>query len=66
MGYALSALPEDNDVPWQRVVNAQGKISTRSMPDLPNPQAELLEEEGIHFENDKIDLARYRWQAESS
>ena len=66
VGYALSALPEANDVPWQRVINAQGKISTRSMPDLPNPQAELLEAEGIHFEDGKIDLGRYRWEGPST
>ncbi len=27
VGYALAALPQGNDVPWQRVINSQGKIS---------------------------------------
>ncbi len=27
VGYALSATPQQSDVPWQRVINAQGKIS---------------------------------------
>src|SRR5256714_9692041 len=27
VGWALSALPEDNDVPWWRVINAAGRIS---------------------------------------
>jgi len=29
VGWALSALPEDNDVPWWRVINAAGRISFR-------------------------------------
>ena len=27
VGYALAALPAGSDVPWQRVINHQGKIS---------------------------------------
>jgi len=30
VGWALSALPEDNDVPWWRVINAAGRISLSS------------------------------------
>ncbi len=29
VGYALHALDEDSDVPWQRVVNARGRVSSR-------------------------------------
>jgi len=28
VGYALSALPEGNDVPWQRVINAKGRSAS--------------------------------------
>lgn len=56
VGDAMAACPAD--VPWQRVINAQGKISDR-----PGAQRQrrLLEEEGIVFVNDKIDLKRYQW-----
>ena len=27
VGYAMAALPDDTRVPWQRVVNAQGRVS---------------------------------------
>ena len=27
VGYAMAAVPEGLDVPWQRVINAKGKIS---------------------------------------
>lgn len=57
VGDAMSASP--SDVPWQRVINAQGKISDR-----PGAQRQrrLLEEEGVIFANDKVDLKTYQWQ----
>lgn len=62
VGYALAALPADNDVPWQRVINAQGKISLRADSQGNSRQRQLLEEEGVHFDaQSSIDLARYRW-----
>ncbi len=30
VGYAMAALTFDTDVPWQRVINRQGKVSLRS------------------------------------
>ncbi|HJR35518.1 MAG TPA: MGMT family protein, partial [Gemmatimonadales bacterium] len=32
VGYAMHALPSGTTVPWQRVVNAQGKVSRRRVP----------------------------------
>jgi len=32
VGYALHALPDGSDVPWQRVVNVQGRVSPRASP----------------------------------
>lgn len=63
VGYALHALPERNDVPWHRVVNAQGRISPRSdrmgREDL---QRLMLEDEGIRFSRDGVlSLSRYQW-----
>lgn len=48
------------DVPWQRVVNAQGKISVRG--DSENQQRDLLEEEGVQFDaRSRIDLRQFGW-----
>jgi methylated-DNA-protein-cysteine methyltransferase-like protein len=56
-GAAMAAAPED--VPWQRVVNGQGKISER--PDA-DQQRQLLEAEGVTFSPaGKIDLKRFGW-----
>jgi methylated-DNA-protein-cysteine methyltransferase-like protein len=70
VGYALSALRQpDTDgytstnVPWQRVVNSQGRISIRHREQTANKQAEILREEGVAVaENGRIDLEIYLWE----
>lgn len=58
VGGAMANCPAD--VPWQRVINSQGKISQR--PGAQR-QKELLEEEGVEFdERGKIDFARFGWE----
>ena len=56
VGEAMAACPDD--VPWQRVINSQGKISQR--PGAQR-QRQLLEEESILFVKDKVDLKVYQW-----
>ncbi len=57
VGGAMAACPDD--VPWQRVINSQGKISERAGAEK---QRQLLEEEGIIFDaKDRIDLKKYGW-----
>jgi methylated-DNA-protein-cysteine methyltransferase-like protein len=59
VGGAMAACPQD--VPWQRVINSQGKISLRKEGDQ-NTQRQLLEAEGVVFDaRDKVDLKIYRW-----
>ena len=61
-GYALGGLPEDTDVPWQRVVNSRGGISPRGDPMATDRQRKILIEEGIFFQEDgRIDLSRFGW-----
>lgn len=57
VGNAMAACPDD--VPWQRVINSQGKISQR--PGAIR-QRQLLEAEGVIFVKDKVDLKIYQWQ----
>ncbi len=58
VGYAMAACPDD--VPWQRVINAQGKISLKG--EAAQRQRLRLEAEGIEFDaRGKIDLNRFRW-----
>lgn len=61
VGFALAGLKEGTDVPWQRVINSQGKISLPGMGGVI--QKNLLLEEGIEFDqNGRIDLNRYGWE----
>lgn len=49
-------------VPWHRVINSKGGISTNRVMNIPlGLQKVLLEKEGIKFTNDKISLKDYRW-----
>ena len=62
VGYALASLPAGSNVPWQRVINAQGKISLRADSGSNNLQRQLLEEEGVQFDgSNKVNFRRYRW-----
>jgi methylated-DNA-protein-cysteine methyltransferase-like protein len=63
VGYALHAMPEHIRVPWHRVVNAQGGISTgRGIAGGELPQRFRLERESVTFgPNGKIPLSRFRW-----
>src|SRR5689334_1356772 len=45
VGYVMSGSPDG--VPWQRVINSQGKCSTGRLTMPVNLQQELLEAEGI-------------------
>jgi methylated-DNA-protein-cysteine methyltransferase-like protein len=63
VGYALAALPDDTDVPWHRVVNAQGRISLRSTSGADRLQRALLEKEGVRFDAlGRLDLEARRWK----
>jgi methylated-DNA-protein-cysteine methyltransferase-like protein len=57
VGGAMAACPDD--VPWQRVINSQGKISDRPGAER---QRQLLEEEGVVFVKDKVDMKKYGWR----
>jgi methylated-DNA-protein-cysteine methyltransferase-like protein len=63
VGYALHALPPHSTVPWHRVINAKGGISTgrdRAGADLE--QRIRLEAEGIEFNaSGRTSLKLFRW-----
>lgn len=64
IGQALNQVPKQDEtqVPWQRIINAQGGISTKGLR-----QRTMLEDEGIVFDaRDRIDLRRFRWPGPSA
>jgi len=64
VGYALNALAGRSTIPWQRVVNARGRISPRSCgSDADAEQRMRLEHEGIQFDaGGRIPLERFLWR----
>ena len=64
VGYALFNQDVDDDLPWHRVVNAQGSISySPARQKADHLQRVLLEAEGVVFnERGRIDLKQYRWR----
>jgi methylated-DNA-protein-cysteine methyltransferase-like protein len=60
VGWAIRAASEE--LPWHRVVNSSGGISTDK--EHPGLQRAMLEAEGVKFKPDgTIDLAKYAWQS---
>ena len=61
VGYVMHGADSES-VPWQRVINSQGKCSTGRLTIPLNLQQELLEVEGIEFNAaGKCDLRDRQW-----
>jgi len=61
VGGAMRRCPAD--VPWHRVVNAQGRISRRKRAASMVTQRLMLEREGVTMRRGRVDLARHAWDA---
>ncbi len=64
VGFALARLPIElsDEVPWHRVINAQGGISGRGDLVRPDLQDALLRSEGVCFNaSGRCELATYRF-----
>lgn len=72
VGWALHSLPPSvpptggdergGDVPWQRVINSQGRISTSCREHSADHRA-LLEAEGVEFDElGYVDWDRFGWE----
>lgn len=69
VGYAMRACPEGGGIPWHRVINARGMVSTRSSFNEAEQawQRALLEREGVGFDSwGRVDLAEFRWKPRRS
>lgn len=65
VGYVMHGAGDD--VPWQRVINSQGKCSTGRLTIPMNLQQEILESEGVKFNAaGKCDLNTYLWYPKGS
>jgi len=57
VGRVMSRLPPDTQLPWHRVVNAQGKITNPAR----KRQQQRLAEEGVTLINGRVSLRLYGW-----
>lgn len=68
VGEILRRQTDSADLPWQRVVNREGRISIINIEFPASLQAELLRAEGVEVtERDNtfyVDLRRFQWQTE--
>lgn len=76
VGRALKTMPSEDevasedawiaDIPWHRVINAQGRVSPRDAEPYEQFQRQMLEDEGVGFTaGGRVDLKRYRWDPEA-
>jgi alkylated DNA nucleotide flippase Atl1/3-methyladenine DNA glycosylase AlkD len=67
VGTALREAPEGFDLPWQRVINAGGRVSSRGGLGVEEGyQRHLLEEEGVIFDaHGRTDLERFGWDPDA-
>ena len=63
VGAALRKLPKGTEVPWHRVVNAQGRSSLPPGQHGADRQLTLLADEGVILgAGGRTTLQRYRWR----
>jgi methylated-DNA-protein-cysteine methyltransferase-like protein len=66
VGMVLKGLPEGTDLPWHRVVNAQGYVPSRGRWWGAMVQIARLREEGIPVKDDgTLELGAHRWDPDA-
>jgi methylated-DNA-protein-cysteine methyltransferase-like protein len=64
VGFVMHSVDND-DIPWHRVINSQGRCSTIDIVLPYDKQQRMLEAEGVLFDSKgRCDLNTYRWDAE--
>ena len=51
----------DTNIPWHRVVNSKGQTAFGFWPDGRIGQSQLLRDEGIEVNDNKLNLVDYLW-----
>ncbi len=64
VGYAMSKVPYDLNIPCHRVVNRLGELAPNHVFGGEQQQRTLLEQEGVTFlENGRIDMEKCQWRS---
>jgi methylated-DNA-protein-cysteine methyltransferase-like protein len=70
VGWALHGMPDEladpahsQAIPWWRVINVAGRVSTGCLEHNASLQRVLLEAEGVTFGPDeRVDMKRFQWE----
>lgn len=62
VGYALHVNPDSEHIPCYRVVTKDGSVSTAFAFGGANRQVELLEAEGVEFQDGHVIMEKYQWE----
>ena len=62
VGYALHSNPDGEEIPCYRVVTKDGRVAPAFAFGGANVQRELLEADGIEFEDDHVIMEKYQWE----
>jgi methylated-DNA-protein-cysteine methyltransferase-like protein len=62
VGYALKHAPENEVIPWHRVVTASGKLAFAPGSQPFREQSRLLFRERVPVSSGRVDMGRYRWR----
>lgn len=65
VGRYLHTNLDSKSVPCHRVIRSDGKVASGYAFGGPQKQAYLLEQEGVVFKNNKVDLKKYLWDLSS-
>ena len=65
VGWALSVLKPNSPVPWQRVINKEGRITIENLRMTKDLQTQILRSEGVEVTEREgnlwVDLNRFLW-----
>ena len=62
VGYALHVNPDPDRIPCYRVVTKDGRVSSAFAFGGENKQVELLQADGVEFENGHVVMEKYQWE----
>lgn len=62
VGYALHVNPDPENIPCYRVVTKEGRVSEAFAFGGGNRQVELLEADGVRFQDGHVIMEEYQWE----
>jgi methylated-DNA-protein-cysteine methyltransferase-like protein len=62
VGQALRSMPEEMDIPAQRVINRNGLLTGAHQFGGYERMRWMLEREGVSFKGDAVDMKKYFWK----